>query len=91
VLVSSTVVALNTWYYVVATYDGTVAKLYFNGKLDSMLPLVATPAQTDDPLYIGYRPDGFFNNVVLEEVAIYPTALSADRIAAHWRAATTNP
>jgi Concanavalin A-like lectin/glucanases superfamily len=91
VLVSSTVVALNTWYYAVATYDGTVAKLYFNGKLDSMLPLVATPAQTEDPLYIGYRPDGFFNNVVLEEVAIYPTALSADRIAAHWRAATTNP
>jgi len=91
VLVSSTTLALNTWYYVVATYDGAVAKLYFNGKLDSMLPLVAAPAQNDDPLYIGRRADGFFNNAVLEEVAIYPTALSADRIAAHWRAATTNP
>jgi Concanavalin A-like lectin/glucanases superfamily len=91
VLVSSTNLVLNTWYYVVATYDGTVAKLYFNGKLDSTLRIVATPAQNDDPLYIGRRADGFFNNVVLEEVAIYPTALSADRIAAHWRAATTNP
>lgn len=91
VLVSSTNLALNTWYYVVATYDGTVAKLYFNGKLDSTLRVVAAPAQNDDPLYIGRRPDGFFNNVVLEEVAIYPSALSADRIAAHWRAATTNP
>jgi hypothetical protein len=91
VLVSSTTLALNTWYYVVATYDGTAAKLYFNGKLDSTLRVVATPAQNDDPLFIGRRTDGFFNNVVLEEVAIYPTALSADRIAAHWRAATTNP
>jgi hypothetical protein len=91
VLVSSTNLTLNTWYYVVATYDGTVAKLYFNGKLDNTLWVVAVPAQNDDPLYIGRRADGFFNNVVLEEVAIYPTALSADRIAAHWRAATTNP
>jgi Concanavalin A-like lectin/glucanases superfamily len=91
VLVSSTTLALNTWYYVVATYDGSVAKLYVNGKLDSTLRVVAVPAQNDDPLYIGRRTDGFFNNVVLQEVAIYPTALSADRIAAHWRAATTNP
>jgi hypothetical protein len=91
VLVSSTALTANTWYYVVATYDGTVAKFYFNGKLDSTLRVVATPAQNDDPLYIGRRPDGFCNNVVLEEVAIYPAALSADRIAAHWRAATTNP
>jgi len=89
VLVSSTVLALNTWYYAVATYDGTVARLYINGKLDGTLPVVATPAQTDDPLYIGRRADGFFTNAVLEEVAIYPTALSADRIAAHWRAATS--
>jgi hypothetical protein len=89
VLVSSTVLALNTWYYVVATYDGTTAKLYINGKLDGTLSAVATPAQTDDPLYIGHRADGFFNSVVLEEVAIYPSALSADRIAAHWAAATS--
>jgi len=91
VVISSTNLALNTWYYVVATYDGSVAKLYFNGKLDSTLKVVAAPAQNDDPLYIGRRPDGFFNNVVLQEVAIYPTALSGDRIAAHWRAATSNP
>ena len=88
VLVSSTALVVNTWYYVVATYDGTVARLYINGKLDGTLSVVAAPAQTDDPLYIGRRADGFFNNAVLQEVAIYPTALSADRIAAHWRAAT---
>ena len=88
VLVSSTTLALNTWYYVVATYDETVAKLYINGALDGTLPVVASPAQNADPLYIGRRADGFFNNTLLDEVAIYPTALPADRIAAHWRSAT---
>lgn len=90
VLVSSTVLVLNTWYYVVATYDGAVANLYINGKLDATLPAVVAPTQTDDPLYIGRRADGFFSHAVLQEVAIYPTALSADRIAAHWHAATAN-
>jgi hypothetical protein len=89
VLVSSTTLALNTWYDVVATYDGTVAKLFINGTLDGTLPVVASPAQNADPLYIGGRADGFFNNTLLDEVAIYPTALSADRIAAHWRIAST--
>jgi len=90
VLVSSTALAVNTWYYVVATYDGSVAKLYINGKLDASLSAVTAPAQTDDPLYIGRRADGWFNNAVLQEVAIYPTALSAARIEAHWRAGTAS-
>lgn len=34
------------------------------------------------------RVDGFFNNALLAEVAIYPTALAADGIAAHWLAAS---
>lgn len=89
-IVSSTILALNTWYYVVATYDGKVASLYINGQLDGAQPAVATPAATNGPVSIGRRFDGFFNDAVLEEVAIYPTALSADRIAAHWRVATGN-
>lgn len=90
VLVSSTALALNTWYYVVATYDGSVASLYINGQLDGTHPGVATPAPIDGGVSIGRRFDGFFNNAVLQEVAVYPTALSADRIAAHWSVATAN-
>jgi hypothetical protein len=90
VLVSSTPLALNTWYYVVATYDGTDASLFINGTLDGRHPAVAVIPQADDLLYIGRRADGFFNDAVIEEVAIYPTALSADRIGAHWRVATVN-
>lgn len=88
VLVSTATLDLNRWYYVVATYDGVVAKLYIDGKLDSTLAAVVSPAQNSDPLYIGRRADGFFTNAQLAEVAIYPTALSADRIAAHWQAAS---
>ena len=90
-LTSSSTLALNTWYYVVATYDGAVAKLFVNGKLDGTLKVAAIPKQTADPLFIGRRTDGLFNNAVVDEVAIYPVALSADRIAAHWRAASKTP
>jgi len=85
-VVSNSTLALGTWYYVTATYDGAVAKLYVNGKLDGELKVTAVPKQTSDPLFIGRRTDGFFNDAAMAEVAIYSVALSADRIAAHWQA-----
>ena len=91
ILVSKATLDLNTWYYVVATYDGVTAKLYINGKLDSSLPAVVSPAQNADPLYIGRRVDGFFANALIAEVAIYPTSLSPDLISAHWKAARDKP
>jgi hypothetical protein len=91
ILVSKATLDVNTWYYVVATYDGVAAKLYINGKLDSTLAAVVAPAQNADPLYIGRRADGFFTNALIAEVAIYPKALSAERIAAHWRAGSGKP
>jgi hypothetical protein len=87
-VVSNSTLALNTWYYVVATYDGSTAKLYVNGKPDGMLKVTAVPKQTADPLFLGRRMDGLFNDAALADVAIYAVALSADRIAAHWQAAS---
>jgi hypothetical protein len=87
-VVSNSTLALSTWYYVVATYDGAVAKLYVNGKLDGTLKVTAVPKQTSDPLFIGRRFDGLFNDASLADVAIYPVALPADRITAHWQAAS---
>jgi len=84
---SASSLAVGTWYYVVATYDGTTAKLYLNGVLDGQLAITATPAQTADPVYLGRRTDGYYNNAVLDEVAIYPAALSNAQVAAHWQAA----
>jgi len=87
-VLSNSKLAISTWYYVVATYDGATAKLYINGKLDGTLKVTALPKQTSDPLFIGRRTDGLFNDAALANVAIYPVALSADRIAAHWQAAS---
>jgi RHS repeat-associated protein len=89
--VSNQTLALNAWYHVVATYDGSNARLYINGALDSVLTIAATPTQTTDPLYLGRRSDGYFNQAVLDEVAIYPSALSAAQVAAHWQAAAYVP
>ncbi len=86
VVVSNSTLALNTWYYVVATYDGSVAKLFLNGKPDATLKVTAVPKQTSDPLFIGRRTDGHFNDATLADVAIYSVALSPERIAAHWQA-----
>jgi large repetitive protein len=88
-LISSSTLALNTWYHVVATYDGRVAKLFVNGHPDGTLAVVAPPVQTADPATIGRRWDGLYADAVLDEIAIYPTALSGDRISVHWRAAGT--
>jgi hypothetical protein len=85
-VLSNTTLALNTWYYVAATYDGAVAKLYINGKLDGTLKVTAVPKQTSDPLFIGRRMDGLFNDAAVAEVAIYSAALPAERITAHWQA-----
>jgi len=85
-VLSNSTLALNTWYYVVATYDGATAKIYINGKLDGTLKVTAVPKQTSDPLFIGRRMDGLFADASLANVAIYSAALSAARIAAHWQA-----
>ena len=84
---SASSLTVGVWYYVVATYDGATAKLFINGSLDSQLSTTVTPTQTLDPLYLGRRVDGYYNNAVLDEVAIYPAALSSAQVAAHWQAA----
>ena len=65
-----------------------MAGVEINGKPDGMLKVAAVPKQTADPLFIGRRTDGLFNDAALADVAIYSVALSADRIAAHWQAAS---
>ena len=72
--------ALNTWNYVVFTYDGATASLYINGVLDSS-SLASTPGglcHVAVPVRIGketsvFQP--FFGN--LDDIQIYNQALSA--------------
>lgn len=94
---SSSIAAGNT-YHVAAVYNGTDIRLYINGVLDGT-PAACTgsigTATTD--LRIAARRSNsngvttdYFNGV-LDEVAVYNTALSATRLAAHYAAATTPP
>jgi hypothetical protein len=83
---STTVVTPASTYHVVGTYDGANVRIYINGTLE------ATSAQTGqfagletNGSYIAWDaaavPDG-----TLDEVAIYPYALSAARVTAHYQA-----
>jgi Concanavalin A-like lectin/glucanases superfamily len=80
--------------YVVATYDGDVIRIYLNGVLDSETRAPGTispkPPAPDNLIESGVgignqtQRDRPFKGLI-DEVALYPTALSAERVLAHYR------
>ncbi len=86
-------VTLNQWTHLVASYDGTTARLYVNGvQLASgsrtyvrnvVRPLRLAAGRTEG------NPNAFFPGR-LDEVAIYSAALSAARVQTHYKAGTGN-
>ena len=81
-----------TWTHLALTYDGTTATIYTNGVAAmSAVPTGYVP-NVDGPFTVGVRSDLAYEwpgNVA--EAAMYPSALSASRVAAHYAAATTAP
>ncbi len=75
------------WIHLVGTYDGANWKLYRNGTAvaTNASPVGALPVVNGD-WAIGSTGNGWANNYSgnVDEVAIYSTALSATRIAAHY-------
>lgn len=82
----------NTWYHVVATFDGTDARLYVNGVGGAPVTQTGPFVQnTDSAFNVGSRSDGAFGwNGTADEVAFYPSVLSTNDVVAHYDAATTN-
>ncbi len=85
------VVPRGVWAHLAATRDapGTLISYYLNGVLTGTVPgggLALSPAPARN---IGYDPGtpGFFKGS-LDEVAIYPYALTAQQILAHFQAAS---
>lgn len=71
------------WYYVAFTYDGSVAKMYINGKLVSSVPKVVNFTPNSDDLFIGREGSSVFPyyfNGTLDELRIYNRALCGDDI-----------
>lgn len=87
----------DSWSHVVGTYDGTYQLLYVNGELVGALkPYLPYVPNTATGLRIGaganetIRGDHFVNGVV-DDVAVYGSALSQAAIAGHYAAAFLAP
>ncbi|MBN1464742.1 T9SS type A sorting domain-containing protein [candidate division KSB1 bacterium] len=83
---SRTVVAANKWYHIAATYDGSVARLYVNGLLESSKATTASPRQLMGDLIIGAvkRPGYMENHLkgLLDELRIWNKDRSSTEITA---------
>lgn len=84
----------NTWYHVVGVYDGSQIQIYVNGIAATPAVAGTCVANTNTPLRIGAGTTEaaatlFFPGSI-DEVAVYPSALTPAQIYAHYDAATTN-
>jgi RHS repeat-associated protein len=79
----------NAWNHIVGTYDGSTARIYVNGTLvGTQMVTVGTINSYATPLDIGAyetktKSAGNVFPGVIDEVAVYSTALSTARIQAH--------
>lgn len=92
VIVASTIVVPNdgALHHVVATKSGATVKLYIDGVDRTGTVTNQTCANTATDLYVGRLSAGgeFFNGII-DEPAVYATALSSARVSAHFSAAAT--
>jgi len=86
-MTSATALSLNTWYHVAATWDGVTMKLFINGVQDSTTLALAAPIDTTTgKLVIGaYTDNQFAYSGKMDEVHIYPYALSAAQIVQNYQ------
>lgn len=85
----TTVLALDTWYHVAYTRDGSAVNVYLNGAPE-ISGTISSLYGTSDRIEVGCHPGenwGFKGQI--DEVAVYNGALSGEVIAAHYAAATT--
>jgi hypothetical protein len=87
----SSVVTPHEWHHVVAVYDGTTISVYLDGRLDGSAVTTVAPTDGAASLKLGARGDdaGTRLSGMLDEVAIYDHALTADQVARHYTAGTT--
>jgi len=81
--------ALDTnWHYLVASYDNSVARIFVDGALSLAKPSTVQMAANTQPLNIGRsNSNGSFFGGLIDEVAVYPTVLSPQRILARYNLA----
>jgi hypothetical protein len=83
----ATVLVADRTYYVAATYDGAFMKVYVDGQVDGVIAAAGPITSYTDPLEIGRRRDSQrYWAGLLDEVAVYPVALTPQQITAHYTA-----
>ncbi|NOZ79186.1 MAG: hypothetical protein GXP48_08435, partial [Acidobacteria bacterium] len=96
---SGSALPFGEWSYVMATYDGSQARLYVNGQVVQSSAATAGACQNDEPVRIGQGLNGTPSSPIyvgnLDDIRIYPRALSDEEVKAlyqsGWQAAQTSP
>jgi hypothetical protein len=87
---ADTVTALQpgTWYHILATYDGNNMRMYLNGVLtETRASTRVIPSTAGQNLQLGTSSNNANRiDASIDEVAIYPVALSAQQAAEHYAA-----
>jgi hyaluronoglucosaminidase len=83
------VMTAGQWHHVAATFDGSSLRVYLDGMLDASSATTVAPTPGEATIKLGGRGDDAAQRLggSLDEVAIYPTALSPEAISAHFLAA----
>src|SRR2546426_625083 len=83
------VLPLGSWTHLVGTFDGSTVRLYVNGALFSSAPASGPLSGGAGQSFIGRLGQGVFPfQGTLDEVAVFPSALSAERVRAHYQASS---
>ena len=92
VAVTTPVVSDTNWHHIVATHNGSSVRIYMDGVLKQDIATTLQMAANTQPLNIGRtNVNTYFFNGWLDEVAVYPTALPAQTILAHYNRALAAP
>jgi hypothetical protein len=80
----ATTLQTGVWYHLAATWDGSTIKVYVNGVLDGSASRSSSLCQSSDPVQLLSTGTHFQGSA--SDIALYGTALSGGRIAAHYAA-----
>jgi len=93
-LYSSTYLSPGSWYHIAATWNGSEARIYVNGTLESSGTYTASIPSSSSSVFIGSNGPGWcstwYFNGTIDEVAVYSVALSEDEIHEHYTSQLSN-
>ena len=79
---SSSEIAIDTWYHIAATYDGSTMKVYINGEEDNSASHTGGISTFNNHLFIGgSNLDSLYFDGIIDEVRIYDSNMTQEQIA----------